>query len=155
AAYRMRPLSSWWPTLHLARVGGVLVNIAMRQVAAPGSCLIWAIAQCNVDSDIHRLHRGLRLGWVVARCAATRDELHAVDGEGNVLVAEVGAARAQRRDDPPPVGIAARDGALPDRRGGDGPRRAARITLRPRAPCVDDHQVGCPFAVARHLARQI
>src|SRR5262249_19743367 len=40
-------------TLRLARVCGVLFNVAVRQVAAPGCCLIRAIAQRDFNGDVH------------------------------------------------------------------------------------------------------
>src|SRR5690348_14422118 len=137
-----------------AGIGGVLVYVAIGEVAAPGGGLV--VAEVEVDIHVHLVagHGALGGGLIVVGADAVPRQGDAADADLQPVEVEVGAAGAEGGDDAAPVGVATGDGTLPDVGVGDGAGGAAGVGIGGGADHAHGHELLRALAVARHLAAE-
>src|SRR5450755_3951945 len=115
--------------LMLQCVEGVVVDVSVRQVAAPGWGTALAEMEVNADGDFAARHSCAGLLLLVVGGDTLARDLHISDK--NIVFIQIGRAAAcsQRGDDASPIGIATGQCALPDGRERNGACRSDGIAL--------------------------
>src|SRR5207244_3982042 len=129
----------------LTCVEGILVDVAMGQVAAPGCCLAFTNMQVDGNGNFRLGHDLTRYVLVILGGHTLLHHLHIANENIICGLVQLTTTGTKSSDNTSPVGISSRQCALPQRRQRNCSCRLDRISLVLRSARMYSHKLGSPF----------